>query len=77
MKDAPLNVTLGAVVFFWHLGKELLKSTMDYLVENPQMDILNKHSLENGGDGILQSMHLLREMLDDLMKLPNYQLTSA
>jgi hypothetical protein len=41
------------------------------------MDILNKRSLENGGDGILQSMHLLREMLDDLMKLPNYQLTSV
>ena len=77
MKDMPLDVVLGSVVFFWHLGKELLKSTMDYLVENPQMDILNKHSLENGGDGILQSMHLLREMLDDLMKLPNYQLTSV
>lgn len=77
MKDAPLNVTLGAVVFFWHLGKELLKSTMDYLVENPQMDILNKASLESGGDGILQSMHLLREMLDDLMKLPNYPLINA
>jgi len=77
MKDMPLDVVLGSVVFFWHLGKELLKSTMDYLVENPQMDILNKRSLENGGDGILQSMHLLREMLDDLMKLPNYQLTSA
>ena len=77
MKDAPLDVVLGAVVFFWHLGKELLKSTMDYLVENPQMDILNKASLEKGGDGILQSMHLLREMLDDLMKLPNYQLINA
>jgi hypothetical protein len=24
MKDAPLNVVLGARVFFWHLGKELL-----------------------------------------------------
>jgi hypothetical protein len=77
MKDMPLDVVLGSVVFFWHLGKELLKSTMDYLVENPQMDILNKRSLENGGDGILQSMHLLREMLDDLMKLPNYQLTNV
>ena len=77
MKDAPLDVVLGAVVFFWHLGKELLKSTMDYLVENPQIATLNKANLERGGDGILQSMHLLREMLDDLMKLPNYQLTNA
>ena len=77
MKDAPLDVVLGAVVFFWHLGKELLKSTMDYLVENPQIATLNKANLEKGGDGILQSMHLLREMLDDLMKLQNYQLINA
>lgn len=77
MKDAPLDVVLGSVVFFWHLGKELLKSTMDYLVENPQIATLNKANLERGGDGILQSMHLLREMLDDLMKLQNYQLINA
>lgn len=77
MKDMPLDVVLGSVVFFWHLGKELLKSTMDYLVENPQIATLNKANLERGGDGILQSMHLLREMLDDLMKLQNYQLINA
>lgn len=77
MKDMPLDVVLGSVVFFWHLGKELLKSTMDYLVENPQIVTLNKANLEKGGDGILQSMHLLREMLDDLMKLQNYQLINA
>jgi hypothetical protein len=77
MKDMPLDVVLGSVVFFWHLGKELLKSTMDYLVENPQIATLNKANLEKGGDGILQSMHLLREMLDDLMKLQNYQLINA
>lgn len=77
MKDMPLDVVLGSVVFFWHLGKELLKSTMDYLVENPQIATLNKANLEKGGDGILQSMHLLKEMLDDLMKLQNYQLINA
>ena len=77
MKNAPLKVTLGAMVFFWNLGKELLKSTMDYLVENPEMNIQSKANLESGGDGILQSMHLLREMLDDLTILPNFQLTNA
>jgi hypothetical protein len=77
MKDMPLDVVLGSVVFFWHLGKELLKSTMDYLVENPQIATLNKANLEKGGDGILQSMHLLREMLEDLMKLQNYQLINV
>jgi hypothetical protein len=77
MKDAPLHVVLGAVVFFWHLGKELLKSTMDYLAENPQIASMNKVNLEKGGDGILQSMDLLKEILDDSIKLPNFQLTSA
>jgi len=77
MKNAPLHVVLGVMVFFWHLGKELLKSTMDYLAENPQIASMNKANLVNGGDGILRSMDLLKEILDDSMKLPNYQLISA
>jgi hypothetical protein len=77
MKDAPLNVVFGSVVFFWSLGKELLKSTMDYLVENQQTNFQNNPNLENIGGGILQSMHLLKEMLEDSMMLPNFQLTNA
>lgn len=77
MKDAPMVIVLGALVFFWNLGKELLKSTMDYLMESKQMDTLTKHNLENVGDGIVQSMHLLKEMLEDSMKLQNFQLINA
>ena len=40
--------------------------------QNIVRDILNKHSLEKDGDGIAQSMLLLKEMLDDLMRFPNY-----
>jgi len=65
------------MVFFWSLGNELLKSTMDYLVERQQMNIASNPNLEVGGDGIVQSMHLLKEMLEDSMKLPNYQLINA
>lgn len=73
MRHAPLDVVLGAVVFFYHLGNELLRSTLTYLEENPQMkDLMNKHNSENGGDGIHQSMLSLKETLDDLMKLPNF-----
>lgn len=73
MRHAPLDVVLGAVVFFYHLGNELLRSTLTYLEENPQMkDLMSKHNSENGGDGIHQSMLLLKETLDDLMKLPNF-----
>lgn len=73
MRHAPLDVVLGAVVFFYHLGNELLKSTLTYLEENPQMkDLMNKHNSEQDGDGIHLSMLLLKETLDDLMKFPNF-----
>jgi hypothetical protein len=72
MRHAPLDVVLGAVVFFYHLGNELLKSTLTYLEENPKItDIVNKHNLENDGDGIALSMLSLKEMLEDLMKFQN------
>lgn len=71
MKNAPLDVVLSSYVFFYHLGNELLKSTMTYLVEDQQMNIQNNRNLGNVGDGIVQSMHLLKEMLEDSMKLPN------
>ena len=72
MRHAPLDVVLGAVVFFYHLGNELLKSTLTYLEENPKItDIVNKHNLANDGDGITLSMLSLKEMLEDLMKFQN------
>ena len=74
MKHAPLDVVLGAMVFFYTLGNDLLKSTINYLEENKEVQsILNKHNLENVGDGIQVSMLLLKETLEDLMKFPSYQ----
>jgi hypothetical protein len=73
LKDMPLDVALGAYVFFYHLGKDLLQSTMTFLEENPQvMNLVNKHNLANDGVGTRLYMPSLRETLDDLMKLPNY-----
>ena len=78
MKHAPLDVVLGANVFFYNLGNDLLKSTMTYLENNKEIrTILQQHNLENDGDGIVQSMLLLKEMLQDLIQLPNYQLTNV
>ena len=74
MRHAPLDVVLGAMVFFYNLGNDLLKSTIDYLESNKEVqNILNKHNLENVGDGIQVSMLLLKETLEDLMKFPSYQ----
>ena len=78
MKHAPLDVVFGANVFFYTLGNELLKSTMTYLENSKEMkDILQQHSSENGGAGIVQSMLLLKETLQTLIELPNYQLTNV
>ncbi len=74
MRHAPLDVVLGAMVFFYTLGNDLLKSTINYLETNQELqNILTKHNLENAGDGIQVSMLLLKETLEDLMKFPSYQ----
>jgi hypothetical protein len=74
MRHAPLDVVLGAMVFFYNLGNDLLSSTINYLEKNQEVqNILNKHNSENGGDGIQVSMLLLKETLEDLMKFPSYQ----
>ena len=74
MKYAPVDVVLGAVVFFYNLGNELLKSTMDYLEGNKELQsILNSHNSVKDGAGIQVSMLSLKEMLEDLMMFQNYQ----
>ena len=73
MKFAPVDVVLGAVVFFYTLGNELLKSTIVYLENNQEFqNIVNNHNLEVNGVGIHHSMLLLKEMLEDLKTFPNY-----
>jgi hypothetical protein len=77
MKYMPLDVALGAVVFFYNLGNELLKSTIHYLENNKEFqNIVNNHNLEVNGVGIHHSMLLLKEMLEDLKMSPElgYQL---
>ena len=78
MLDAPLDVVLPARVFFYHLGNELLKSTLTYLEEKePKMILANKLNLEKDGDGIVLSMLSLKGMLEDLMKLPDFRLINV
>lgn len=72
MEHAPLDVVLSATVFFWNLGIELLSSTQKSLAtDNQLINTLRSHSLGKDGDGIVQSMRLLRGTLGDLMKSRN------
>jgi len=73
MKFMPVDVALGAVVFFYNLGNELLKSTIHYLENNKEFqNIVNNHNLEVNGVGIAASMLLLKETLEDLKIFPDF-----
>ena len=79
MKDAPVTVALGAMVFFYHLGKDLLKITMLSL-QQQEVEILRqveKNHSEANGDGINQSMRLLEEMSVKLKGLQNLAYTNV
>lgn len=69
MKRMPLDVVMGAMVFFYHLNKELLKTTLNYL-EREAKDTTTQQQLPLGknGDGIKASMESLRVMLPSLRK---------
>ena len=77
MKDAPVNVALGAIVFFYRLGNVLSSYLVDSLtqelVKNPQVT----EDLEKNGDGINQYMQSLNEISQNLKRLRNYQLPNV
>ena len=79
MKDAPVNVALGAIVFFYRLGKKLSKYTMNYLLEETRSKEGSPLPLDSAksGDGISQYMVLLEVMYEELMKLPKFHYTPA
>jgi len=69
MKHMPMDVVMGAMVFFYNLSSELMISSLNYLEQNPRVQaMIDKHNLERNGDGIHLSMLYLKEMLEDLMK---------
>tara|TARA_R110002020_G_scaffold48945_3_gene139797 strand:+ start:357 stop:1067 length:711 start_codon:yes stop_codon:yes gene_type:complete len=79
MKDAPVTVALGATVFFYHLGKELLRITMHSLQRQAMEAVRQekKNPSETNGDGISQSMRLLEEMSENLSKLQSLVYTNV
>jgi hypothetical protein len=82
MKYAPLNVVLGATVFFSTLGSDLVQHTLTSLEKeiqkNPKiMTLAKERNLIKDGDGTIQSMRFLKETLQSLMKLPDWELESV
>jgi hypothetical protein len=72
MKDAPINVVLGAKLFFYRLGNKLSKLMMSYMLkEEMEQNTHQKPILEESGDGISQFMQWQKAMSEDLMRLPS------
>jgi hypothetical protein len=65
MKDAPMDAVMGASLFFWRLGNDLLVATLTSL-EKEKTNTQAKPSSEESGDGILPSISSLKAMLQDL-----------
>lgn len=79
MKDTPLDVALGAKVFFWTLARKLGSYTLDYTLK----ELLKKeeHNSENrlaeNGEDIKQYISSLMEKLKELERLPNKMYTNV
>jgi hypothetical protein len=75
LRFMPLDIVIGARVFFYHLGNELLKTTRSYLIKETMKMISPKSgNSTNSGDGTTQSMHSLEESLKTLTELPDFHL---
>ena len=73
MKDMPVDVALSATVFFYRLGIELSQGIVNYLENQEKTAIQDFNRSHLNGVGISRFTHSLKEMLDDLMILPNWE----
>lgn len=78
MKQAPMSVAMGASLFFWRLGNELLQAMLTSLEkESQKTNTQSNPNSQSNGDGMQQSINLLKEILGSLEQLQNLNSTSA
>ena len=66
MKLMPLSASLGAMVFFWNLGIELSEVMMNSSHKENEQNLVQYLNSQKNGDGSIQSMDFLKEILQDL-----------
>jgi hypothetical protein len=81
MKDAPINIALGARLFFYRIGNKLSRHTMVSLVEERlkegNLTETQRADLEKNGDGIKAYMHLLEEESTSLTQSHHFHIGNA
>jgi len=71
MKEMPLGVVFSSMLFFYALGKELSKATLNYIQEEMQTEEMTsrlREYLVKNGVGINPSMDWQKGMFENLMK---------
>lgn len=79
MKEMPLSVVMGVMVFFYNLGIELSKASLGYLekeVKKAKTSQL-KETLDKNGVGINQFMDSLKETSQNLTRLQKNPFSNA
>ena len=77
MKQMPLSVVLGAMVFFYNLTNELLNYIPNYLEKELAKEQTIGQISQESGEAIQNYIHLLKETLQDLKKLQSFRYTNV
>ena len=80
MKEMPLSVVMGCMVFFYDLGKELSIASLAYLekvMKKEENNLQLQEDLERSGVGINQFMVSLKETSQSLTRLQKSQSLSV
>ena len=65
-KDYPLNACFGAMVFFYNLGKDLSTAILNSSSKQNEENLVRFLASQPNGDGTIQSMQSLTEILQSL-----------
>ena len=72
MKDMPLEVVMGAMVFFYNLTNVLLKSIPSYMEKQMEREQMQGVISPENGEAIQSYIHLLKQTSQDLNKLQSF-----
>ena len=72
MKQMPLGIVMGSMLFFWNLTNELLNCIPSYLEKEMEKQVKTELISAENGEAIRNLTTSLRETLEDLTRLQNY-----
>ena len=72
MKEMPLSIVMGAMVFFYNLTNALLKVIPNYLEKEMEIELMRGQISAENGEAIKSYIHSLKETSEDLMRLQTY-----